>query len=183
VDEGQALVVRAAPGGDLAPLLDAARRKVQEVAPGAAVRSVATMSNVLAGAVGPARQVVSLLSLLSGLALTLGAVGIYGVTLHFAARRRREWAIRVALGLSSAGAVTQVFGRGARLVVVGIGLGAVTAAGLARLLSPLLYQVPALDPIAFGAAVAALLVVGLLAAWLPARHAGRIDPAIVLREQ
>jgi predicted permease len=183
VDEAQSLVLRAAPGGDLAPLLDAARQRVQEIAPGAAVRSVATMTSVLAGAVGPARQVVSLLSLLSGLALTLGAVGIYGVTLHFAARRRRDWAIRVALGLSSSGAVTQVFSRGARLVVVGTALGAIAAATLARLLSPLLYQVPAHDPIAFGIAGAALLAVGLLAAWVPARRAGIIDPATVLREQ
>jgi predicted permease len=183
VDEAQSFVLKAAPGADLVGLLDAARRRVQEVRPTAAVRSVSSMSSVLAGAVGPARQVVSLLSLLSGLALVLGAVGIYGATLHFAARRRRDWAIRVALGLSSAGAVTQVFNRGAALVAVGVGLGAVAAAALARLLSPLLYDVATLDPVAFVGAGSVLLAVGLLAAWVPARRAGDVDPATVLREQ
>jgi predicted permease len=182
LEQPQSLVLKADAGVDPLALLEDARRAVQSAAPDVAVRRTTTLSRVLAESVGPARQVMSLLSLLSGLALTLGAVGVYGVIAHFAARRRREWALRVALGLPASGAVTHVFRRGARLVVFGIALGVGVAAGLAGLLSPLLYEVRALDPIAFAGAAAALLAVGLFAAFVPARRAGVIDPAIVLRE-
>jgi ABC-type antimicrobial peptide transport system permease subunit len=138
---------------------------------------------MLAVAVGPARQVVVLLSLLTALALTLGAVGVYGVIAHFAARRQRDWAIRVVLGLQSARVVAHVVGHGALLVAAGIGIGVIAAVGLARLLASLLYGVSPIDPIAFAAAGAALLIVGLLAALVPARRAGRTDPAITLRAQ
>jgi ABC-type antimicrobial peptide transport system permease subunit len=183
VDDAQSLVLRAAPGVDPAALLDAARRTVQRVAPSAVVQGTTTMRRVLDAAVGPARQVMTLLSLLTGLALVLGAVGVYGVTAHFAARRRRDWAIRVALGLPGARVVTYVVGRGALLAAAGVGLGVVAAAGLARLLASLLYGVRALDPLAFAAAAGALLAVGVAAALLPARRAGMTDPAIVLREE
>jgi putative ABC transport system permease protein len=183
VDAPQSLVLHAAPGADPVALVDAARRTVQRVAPGVAVREATTMSRVLDTAVGPARQVMSLLSLLTALALTLSAVGIYGVITHFAARRRRDWAIRIALGLPGSRAVMHVVGHGALLVAAGIGLGVLAAAILARLLSSFLYGVSALDPIAFAAAGAALLMVGLLAAFVPARRTGMTDPAIVLREQ
>jgi predicted permease len=182
VDQPQSLVIRAAPGVDPGALLDAARHTVERVVPGVAVRSVTTMSRVLDGAVGPARQVMALLSLLTALALTLGAVGIYGVIAHFAARRQRDWAIRVALGLPGARVVSHILGHGAALVAAGVGIGVAAAAALARLLASFLYGVGALDPLAFAAAAAALLVVGLLAALVPARRAGRVDPAVALRE-
>ena len=181
VDERQSLVLQAAPGTDLVALLDAARRTVEGVAPGIAVQETTTLRRVLDSAVGPARQVMSLLSLLSALALTLGAVGVYGVILHFAARRRRDWAIRVALGLPGSRVVAHVLGRGAQLVMAGIAIGVIGATALARLLSSFLYGVSALDPLAFTAAGTALLAVGLLAALVPALRAGMTDPAIALR--
>jgi ABC-type antimicrobial peptide transport system permease subunit len=141
------------------------------------------MSRVLDNAVGPGRQLMSLLSLLAGLALTLGAVGIYGVIAHFAARRRREWAIRMALGLRGYVAVGRVVGHATLLVMAGVGLGAVAAAGLSRLLASFLYDVSTIDTIAFVAAGAVLLAVGLLAAIVPALRTGMTNPAIVLREQ
>jgi putative ABC transport system permease protein len=134
-------------------------------------------------AIGPARQVVWLLSLLTALALTLGGVGIYGVIAHFAARRWREWAIRVALGLPAWRVVTHVIGHGAWLVTAGMAMGVVGAAVLTRLLSSLLYGVGAIDPIAFAAAGAALLAVGMLATFVPAWRAGTTDAAVALREQ
>jgi predicted permease len=182
VDVAQSLVLHAAPGADPVPLLDEARRTLERVAPGVAVREATTLSRVLDKAVGPARQVVSLLSLLTALALTLGAVGVYGVIAHFAARRRRDWAIRIALGLPGSRAVAHVVGHGALLMAAGIAIGVVAAAGLARLLSSLLYGVGAIDAIAFVAAAATLLAVGLLAAFVPALRAGMTDPATVLRE-
>jgi len=182
VDEVQSLVLRAAPNADPVLLLDAARRTVERVAPGVAVQGTTTMRRVLDDAVGPARQVMSLLSVLTGLALTLGAVGVYGVIAHFAARRRRDWAIRVALGLPSSRVVASVVAHGALLVATGIGIGVVAAAGLARVLSSFLYGVGSFDVLSVAAAGAALLAVGLLAAFIPAWRAGMTDPAIVLRE-
>ena len=179
----QSLVFRAERPGEETQLLEAARRTVQRVAPGFAVQEVTTMDRVLAKAVGPARQIMTLLALLSGLAVVLGAVGIYGVISHFANRRKRDWAVRVALGLRPSRVVGHIVGRGATLVGAGIVVGVLAAAALARLLASLLYGVSAVDPLALAVASAVLLGVGLVAAFLPARRAGRVDPALALREQ
>ena len=180
--EGQTIVLRAR-GGDAAGLLDDARRTVQRVAPGVAVQEATTMRRVFDMAVGPARQVMSLLGLLSALALVLGAVGIYGVISHFAARRKRDWAIRVALGLPGARVVRHIVGQGAVLVIIGVAIGALGTAALARLLTSFLFGVSTRDPLAFAAASLALLLIGLVAAFVPARRAGTVNPALVLREQ
>lgn len=183
LDDPLSLVFQAAPGADLAIVLDVARRTVQRVAPGFAVQGTTTMGRVLDAAVGPARQVMLLLSMLSGIALTLGAVGVYGVIAHFAARRRRDWAIRIALGLTGSGVIAQVVRHGALLVAAGIGIGALAATALARLLGSLLYGVSAADPLAFAAAGAVLLAVSLLAAFVPAWRIAMTNPMITLREQ
>jgi predicted permease len=182
IDPPQSLVLRAAPGVDEASLLEPARRTIVRVAPGVALQQTTTMGRVLDVAIGPARQVVLLLSLLTALALILGAVGIYGVIAHFATRRRRDWAIKVALGLPGSRVITHVVGHGALLVTAGIVVGVAGAAALTRLLSSFLYGVSAIDPIAFGAAGSALLAVGVLAALVPAWRAGMTDPLIALRE-
>ena len=178
-----AFVIRTDRAGDATTLLDAARLSVQRVVPAFAVDGTTTMSRVMDMAVGPARQIMTLLALLSGLALVLGAVGIYGVISHFAARRRRDWAIRVALGLPGFRVITHIVGQGAVLVCIGIALGAVGTVALARLLSSFLFGVGTIDPIAFATASAVLLLTGVAAAFIPARRAGSVDPALVLREQ
>ena len=183
VSEEQTLVLRARRPADAAALLDQARRTVQQAAPGVAVSEATTMRRVVDAAVGPAREIMALLMLLTALALVLGAVGIYGVISHFAARRQRDWAIRLALGLPASRVVRHVVGHGAVLVVGGIALGVAAAAALARLLGSLLYGVSAVDPLALAAAGAALLVVGLVAAFVPARRAGLTSPAVTLRAQ
>jgi predicted permease len=183
VDPPQSLVFYTEPGIEPVTLLNAARRTVEATAPGVAVRETTTMSRVLDNAVGPARQVRSLLFLFTGLALALGAVGVYGIMAHFVARRRRDWAIRMALGLSSLRAVAGVVGRGALLVAAGIGVGMLAAAGLARLLSSFLYGVRVIDPAAFAAAGVALFAVGLMAGLVPALRVVTTDLVAVLREQ
>lgn len=183
IDDAQSLVLRAIAGVDETSLLEAVRRTIARVAPGAAIQQTTTMRRVLDRAIGPARQVVMLLSLMTALAMILGAVGVYGVIAHFAARRRRDWAIRVALGLSRSRVISHVVGHGALLVTAGIGAGVVGAAVLTRTLSTFLYGVSAIDPVAFVAAGAALLAVGTAAAFLPAWRAGTADPLIALREQ
>ena len=183
IDDAQSIVLRTAPGAAETSLLEPVRRTIARVAPAAAVQQTTTMRRVLDTSLGPARQVVSLLSLLTGLALILGAVGVYGVMTHFATRRRRDWAIRIALGLPSSRVITHVLGHGALLVSAGIVAGIVGAAMLTRLLSSFLFDVSALDPIAFATAGAALFGVGVAAAFVPALRAGLADPLKALREQ
>ena len=175
-------VVRAQRPGDATALLESARRGVQRVAPGYAVEGTTTMERVFDSAVGPARQIMALLTLLSALALVLGAVGIYGVIAHFAARRRRDWAIRVALGLRATAVVRHIVGQGTALVAIGVAIGAVGTVLLARLLVSFLFGVSTVDPIAFLAASLALLLIGVAAAFIPAWHTATVDPAIVLRD-
>ena len=168
---------------DAAATLDAARQAVQRVAPGVAVQEATTIERVFDLAVGPARQIMALLTLLSGLALVLGAIGIYGVISHFAARRKRDWAIRVSLGLRPARVVSHIVGQGTALVAVGVVCGLGAAAAMARFFASFLFGVGTVDLVAFAAASALLLLVGAIAALVPAWRAGTVNPAVVLREQ
>jgi putative ABC transport system permease protein len=147
-----------------------------------AVRQMTTMNNILDLALGPTGRVVTLVSLLAGLALVLGAVGVYGVISHYVVRRSREYGIRIALGQQPLLVVRQVVGRGFALVALGSGIGLAGAIGASRLLASLLYGVQPTDPLALAGAVAVLFVVGMLAAFVPARRASLTDPAIVLRQ-
>jgi predicted permease len=183
IDDAQSIVLRTSPGASETSLLEPVRRTLARVAPTAAVQQTTTMRRVLDTSVGPARQVVSLLSLLTGLALILGAVGVYGVMTHFVIRRRRDWAIRIAIGLPGSRVITQVLAHGAMLVSAGILAGIVGAAMLTQLLSSFLFDVGARDPIAFATAGAALFGVGMVAAFVPALRAGMADPLKALREQ
>jgi putative ABC transport system permease protein len=124
----------------------------------------------------------ALLTLLGGLALALGAVGVFGVVSHFVTRRRRDWGIRMALGMQPGRVVALVVGRGGALVAGGVVLGTAGSLLLARWLGSFLYGVGAVDPLALALATALLLATGLGAAFLPARRASRIDPAVVLRD-
>ena len=181
--ERQTVVLRTERPQDAAGVLEAARGTVQRVAPGVAVQEATTMERVFAQAVGPARQIMTLLTLLTGLALALGAIGVYGVIAHHVSRRKRDYGICVALGLSPARVLRQVVGHGAALVGIGVLMGALVSTILGRWLGSLLYGVHAADPVALLAASLALLAVGVLAAFVPAYRASRVDPAMVLREQ
>ena len=141
------------------------------------------MERILAIAVGPARQVLALVSLLTGLALLLGAIGIYGVMSHFVARRKRDWGIRIALGLEPSRVLTGVVGQGTALVSVGIAIGLAAFVVLARFLTALIYGVGRTDPIVLSVAIVGLLSVGIVASLIPALRASGTDPAVVLREQ
>jgi predicted permease len=176
-------VIRANREQDIPAILESARKTIQRVAPTFAVNNTTTMQSVFDTAVGPAKPMLALLGILSALALVLGAVGIYGVISHFAARRKRDWAIRVALGLPGTRVMTHIVRQGVTLVVIGVAIGVVGTAALSRLLSSLLFHVSAADPLAFAAASLALLAIGVAAAFVPAWKAGTVDPGTVLREQ
>ena len=163
-------------------LVEAARRTIGAAGTQLAVRETTTMRNAFDLAMGPTGQLVTLLSLLAGLALVLGAVGVYGVMSHFVQRRARDYGIRIALGERPASVVRQVVGRGVRLVLIGGAIGAAAAMMATRSLSSLLYRVETTDPLAIGGAIAVLAAVGVGAAFVPAWRASVTDPAVVLRQ-
>jgi putative ABC transport system permease protein len=176
-------VLAAAGPADVPRLLDFGRSIIQREGRQLAIEQTLSMQSVFEDAVGAPGRLAVLLSLLAGLALLLGAVGVYGMISHFVTRRSREYGIRLALGLSPGHVVTQVLGRGLRLVAAGSVVGVVAAVLLTRLLASLLYGVEATDARALAGAVLALLLAGALAAFIPARRASRTDPAFVLRQQ
>ena len=111
----------------------------------------------------------------------LAAIGLYGVIAYSVARRTREIGIRVAVGAAPGSVLRLVMRQGLTLAVIGAGVGALLAAGAARFLSGALYGVGAADPIAWGSAFAALFAAVLLANYIPARRAMRVDPVTALR--
>ena len=181
VPEGHSFVLRTDRAGDAAAVLDAAQRVVRGTT-GVAVQEATTMGRVLDRAIGPVRQIVTLFVILTVVALVLGAVGVYGVISHFVWRRKRDWGIRIALGLAPMRVMRAVVGRGAGLMAAGIAAGVLGAIALAQLGAAFLYGVGAADPISLLAASVALLAVGLMAAAIPAWRAGRTDPLSILRD-
>ena len=165
-----------------ASVLVDARSALSREAAQMAVQQTTTMKNIFDLALGPTGQVVTLVSLLAGLALVLGAIGVYGVISHYVIRRAREYGIRIALGQQPLLVVRQVVGRGAALVALGSGIGIVAAVSVSRLFTSLLYGVQPTDPLAMAGAVAVLFAIGVLAAFIPARRASLTDPAVVLRQ-
>jgi hypothetical protein len=127
-----------------------------------------------------------LVAILSGffgtLGLLLAGIGLYGVTAYTVARRRSEIAIRMALGAQPGGVVRLVLARVVRLVGIGVGIGAVVSLWASQFVATLLYGLQPRDPLTLAGAVVVLGAVGLVAGWLPAHRASRIDPAEVLRD-
>jgi putative ABC transport system permease protein len=117
-----------------------------------------------------------------GLALLLAGIGLYGIVAQAVRARQAEIGLRLALGAQPGGIVRLVFHRVSVLIVAGLGIGLAASLWVAQFLGPLLFHVQARDPATFAAATSVLVVAGLLAAWLPARRAARLDPATVLRE-
>ena len=181
VPESQSFVMRTNRPADAATTLEAAQRIIRANS-GVAVQEATTMQRIFDRAVGPVRQVLTLFAILTGVALVLGAVGVYGVISHFVWRRKRDWGIRIALGLAPARVMRAVVGRGAWLLAGGILAGLLGAVALARLGAAFLYGVGAADPVSLASASAALLLVGLAAAAIPAWRASRTDPLLVLRD-
>jgi ABC-type antimicrobial peptide transport system permease subunit len=122
-----------------------------------------------------------LLGLFAAVALALAAVGIFGVRSFFVTQRTREIGIRMALGAGRAEVMRLVVGRGALLAGVGIGLGIAGALWVTRWMRALLFGVPAHDPLTFAVVVLVLAGTALLASYLPARRATRVDPMVARR--
>jgi predicted permease len=157
------------------------QQAVWSVNPNLPLADVETLQEIYDRSMAQTTFMLVILGIASGVTLLLGIVGIYGVVAYVVAQRRREIGIRMALG-AAAGEVQHLFVRHG-LVITGIGLvtGALAAAALSRFLGALLFNVSPLDPLTYGGGVVALGLVALLATWLPARQATRVDPAITLR--
>ncbi len=140
-----------------------------------------TMSDVIGASLEEERFYTVLLGAFAALALTLAAVGIYGVVAFTVQQRTGEIGIRLALGADARAVLRLVLRQAMLPVLVGLGLGLAAALGLTRLLRGLLYQMSATDPATFAVVAVALAVVGLVAALVPAKRAANVDPAISLR--
>ena len=158
-------------------------RAIQAIDNEQALWNVRTMEQVLTNSVSGRRFNMTLLITFAGLALVLAAVGVYGVMNYSVTLRRRELGIRLALGAQRGDVLRLVLGQGLTLTFIGIGVGLIAAYGLTRLMESLLYGVSATDYLTFISVSGVLLVVGLLASYLPARRATKVDPMIALRSE
>ena len=144
---------------------------------------IRTMRQVYDESMAQTSFVLVILGIAAGVTLLLGLVGIYGVIAYIVAQRRREVGIRMALGAPGESVQRIFVSRGLILTAVGLAVGLIAAAGLMRLLSSMLFGVKPFDPITYIAVIAGLGGVALLATWLPARQATRIDPMLALRAE
>jgi putative ABC transport system permease protein len=167
--------------GDPLNFISGVRAAVRAVDRDQPITAVKTMEDVLESGAAQPRFTASLLGALSGAALLLALVGIYGVIAYSVAERTQEMGVRIALGAERSDILRLVLRQGMALVACGIAIGAAASLALTRLLTSLLYRVSATDPLTFAAASALFLGVALVASYLPARRATRVDPAVALR--
>ena len=173
------LFVRAT--GDASALAAAIRQTTRAVIPNLPTPGIHLLSDQVSESVAQPRFQAGLLSLFGALALLLAACGIYGVLAYTVTQRRREIGVRMALGAQKRNVLSLVLGQGVKLTLLGVGIGACAALALTGVVRSLLYEVKPTDPLTFAAVTLLLTVVALLACWLPARRATRIDPMEALR--
>lgn len=169
--------------GDPSAVTNAVRAAIWRVDPDQPVWRVRSMDRVLDAARGGPRLLVSLMAAFAILSLVLAAIGVYGVTSYTVARRTHEVGIRLALGAGRRQVLTMVLRQGMHSVALALAIGVASAAAAARLLASQLFGVSTLDPLTFLAVPVLLGGVALLACYLPARRASRVDPVVALRAE
>jgi putative ABC transport system permease protein len=171
-------------GGE-AGTADLLRRAIREIDPALPVLSLKTFAGHLGDnlELWMVRAAAALFAVFGALALGLSVIGLYGVKAYSVARRTREIGIRMALGAQRGAVQRMILREGATLLAAGLALGLLLALATGKIVSSMLYEVSAVDPIAFTAAPLLLAAAGLLATWLPARRATRISPMAALRTE
>jgi predicted permease len=167
--------------GDPRLLAGPLRNEMQALNKDVPVFAVKTMSELIGGQLAADRMIAVLLSIFGAGALLLAAIGIYGVMAFSAAQRTREIGIRIALGAERSDILKLIIGQGIFLISIGAGLGLALALAATRVLQSLLFGISATDPLTFGSVVLVLVGVALLACYLPARRATKVDPLVALR--
>lgn len=167
--------------GDPGAIMGEVRRVVYETDPREVIYNVQTMDEVLAQSLAPRKLSMILLEIFAALALTLSCVGIYGVISYVFGQRTREIGVRMALGARRGDIMRLVLGEGAKMALIGVLVGMVAGLGLIRLIASQLFGVSAHDPLTFVLSAILLAMVALLACYVPARRAIRIDPMVALR--
>ena len=175
------LVVRT--GSDPLAVMSGIREVVRQVDPNLPLGDVRTMEQVKERSMLWAKQPTWVLGAFAGVASLLAALGLYGVLAHAVTEQRREIGIRMALGARPGDVLSHVLRRAFSMLMVGLAVGLAGAFALTRVLKSLLFQVSALDPVALAVACLLMTFVGILAAWIPASRAVRVDPVTVLRDE
>jgi ABC-type antimicrobial peptide transport system permease subunit len=158
------------------------QRALYAVDPTQPVFDIKTMEERLDDSVAQRRFNMLLLGLFAALALILASIGIYGVISYSVTQRTREIGLRLALGAQRSDVLRLIIAQGLRLTVIGLAAGVMAALAIGKLISSLLYGINAHDPLTFLTTVFVLSAIALLACWLPARRASRLDPLIALRQ-
>ncbi|MGH9847265.1 MAG: ABC transporter permease, partial [Blastocatellia bacterium] len=167
--------------GDPLAVAAAARNVIQTLDPQQPIADVRTLESMLGNSIARQRFNTLLLTVFALIALALSAIGIYGVTAYAVAERTHEIGIRMALGAAAGDVLKLIVGRGMKLVLPGVAIGLAAAFALTRLMKTLLFGVSATDPATFGAIALVLTLVALVACWIPARRATKVDPMVALR--
>jgi putative ABC transport system permease protein len=176
-------VVLHAPSLDVASAASELRETLRSIDPAIGAGQVSSMPSLIAQSVAPERLNVVLLGLLAGLALVLASLGVYAVVNYSVATRTSEMGLRLALGASPGDVLRLVIAEGVRLAAVGAVVGLLGAWAVTRLLSSILFGVSATDPVTFIAVPCLLVLITVVASWLPARRAARVEPITALRNE
>jgi putative ABC transport system permease protein len=169
--------------GDPLAAQNAVRAAFHSVDPTLPIAGVATMDQLIEQSTGSRRFAMLLLGGFAALAMVLASIGLYGVMSYTVTQRSRELGVRVALGADTRAVMGLVMGQGARLALVGVGIGLATSLAVTRLLKNMLFNLSATDPATFVSISLLLIAVALLASYLPARRATRVDPMQSLRAE
>lgn len=159
------------------------QRAIWALNPEQPITNVTTVRMLVKGSLTQPQLYLTLFSLFALLALFLAGIGLYGLIAYSVSQRTREFGIRYALGAQVRDVLTLVVGQGAKLTVIGLAIGVLAAAGVARLMQTLLFRTTAYDPVVFAAVVFILGIIALLAALLPAMRAAKADPVAALRAE